>query len=66
MRQLSDLCKLVIVHAPVRYSYDQKLAKYGRVAEQNNLRFIPLQFSLTLVKFMVSSKLSLKNKFDTS
>ena len=25
--------------------YDQKIAKYGRVAEQNNLRFIPAVFS---------------------
>ena len=27
--------------------YDQKMAKYGRVAEQNNLRFIPAVFSHT-------------------
>ena len=27
--------------------YDQKLAKYGHVAEQNNLRFIPAVFSHT-------------------
>ena len=25
--------------------YHQKMAKYGRVAEQNNLRFLPLVFS---------------------
>ena len=27
--------------------YDQKMAKYGCVAEQNNLRFIPVVFSHT-------------------
>ena len=27
--------------------YDQKMAKYGNVAEQNNLRFIPAIFSHT-------------------
>ena len=27
--------------------YDQKMTKYGRVAEQNNLRFIPAVFSHT-------------------
>ena len=27
--------------------YDQKIAKYSRVAEQNNLRFIPAVFSHT-------------------
>ena len=27
--------------------YDQKVAKYGRVAEQNNLRFVPAVFSHT-------------------
>ena len=27
--------------------YDQKMAKYGRVVEQNNLRFIPAVFSHT-------------------
>ena len=27
--------------------YDQKIAKYGRVAEQNSLRFIPAVFSHT-------------------
>ena len=51
---------------PLQIRYDQKVAKYGRVAEQNNLWFIPADFSLTLVKFMVSSKVSLKGKFDTS
>ena len=42
----------------------------GRVAEQNNnLRFEVysfLQSFLTLVKFMVTSKFSLKSKFDRS
>jgi len=27
--------------------YDQKIAKYGRVAEQNSLKFIPAVFSHT-------------------
>ena len=27
--------------------YDQKMAKYGQLAEQNNLRFIPAVFSHT-------------------
>ena len=27
--------------------YDQKMAKYGRVAEQNNLRFITAVFAYT-------------------
>ena len=38
----------------------EKMAKHGRVAGQNNLRFIPA------VKFMVSSKPLLKSKFNTS
>ena len=32
---------------PLQIRYDQKMAKYGRVAEQNNLRFIPAVFSHT-------------------
>ena len=32
---------------PLQARYDQKMAKYGRVAEQNNLRFIPAVFSHT-------------------
>ena len=31
----------------MNYRYDQKMAKYGRVAEQNNLRFIPVVFCHT-------------------
>ena len=27
--------------------YEQKMSKYGRIAEQNNLRFIPAIFSHT-------------------
>ena len=27
--------------------YDQKMAKYGRIAEQSNLRFVPAAFSYT-------------------
>ena len=30
---------------PLQVRYDQKMAKYSRVAEQNNLRFIPAVFS---------------------
>jgi hypothetical protein len=30
---------------PLQTRFDQKMAKYGRVAEQNNLRFIPAVFS---------------------
>jgi len=57
MRRLSDLCKLVMI---------RKMAKYGRVAEQNNLRFIPAVFSHTgqihgefkiLVKEQIKQKL---------
>ena len=33
------------VDRPLQARYDQKLAKYGYVAEQNNLRFIPAVFS---------------------
>ena len=32
---------------PLQTRYDQKMAKYGRVAEQCNLRFIPAVFSHT-------------------
>ena len=32
---------------PLQTRYDQKMAKHGRVAEQNNLRFIPAVFSHT-------------------
>ena len=32
---------------PLQVRYDQKMAKYGRVAEQNNLRLIPAVFSYT-------------------
>ena len=32
---------------PLQTRFDQKMAKYGRVAEQNNLRFIPAVFSHT-------------------
>ena len=35
------------VERPLQARYDQKLAKYGHVAEQNNLRFIPAVFSHT-------------------
>ena len=35
------------VDRPLQARYDQKMAKYGRVAEQNNLRFIPVVFSHT-------------------
>ena len=33
------------VERPLQARYDQKMAKYGRVAEQNNLRFVPAVFS---------------------
>ena len=32
---------------PLQIWYDQKVAKYGRVAEQSNLRFVPAVFSHT-------------------
>ena len=32
---------------PLQTRYDQKMAKYGRVAEQNSLRFTPAAFSNT-------------------
>jgi len=32
---------------PLQTRYDQKMAKYGRVAEQSNLRFVPAVFSHT-------------------
>ena len=32
---------------PLQARYDQKMVKYGRVAEQNSLRFIPAVFSHT-------------------
>ena len=35
------------VERPLQVRYDQKMAKYGRVAEQNNLRFVPAVFSHT-------------------
>ena len=35
------------VERPLQARYDQKMAKYGHVAEQNNLRFIPAVFSHT-------------------
>ena len=35
------------VERPLQARYDQKMAKYGRVAEQNNLRFVPAVFSHT-------------------
>ena len=35
------------VERPLQARYDQKMAKYGPVAEQNNLRFVPAVFSHT-------------------
>ena len=35
------------VDRPLQTRYDQKMAKYGHIAEQNNLRFIPAVFSHT-------------------
>ena len=32
---------------PLQTRYDQKVAKYGQVAEQSNLRFVPAVFSHT-------------------
>ena len=32
---------------PLQVRYDQKVAKYGQVADQNNLRLIPVVFSHT-------------------
>ena len=36
-----------VVDRPLQPRYDQKMAKYGRVADQNSLRFIPAVFSHT-------------------
>ena len=46
---------------PLQTRNDQKMAKYYRVAERDSLRFIQAIF-LTLAKFMVSLKLSLRSK----
>ena len=35
------------VERPLQVRYDQKIAKYGQVAERNDLRFIPVFFSHT-------------------
>ena len=35
------------VERPLQVRYDQKMAKYGQVADQNNLRLIPAVFSHT-------------------
>lgn len=35
------------VERPFQVRYDQKMAKYGQVAERDNLRFIPAIFSHT-------------------
>ena len=35
------------VERPLQVRYDQKMAKYGQVAERDNLRFIPAIFSHT-------------------
>ena len=32
---------------PLQIRYDHKMAKYGRIAEQGNLRFVPAVFSHT-------------------
>ena len=32
---------------PLQTRYDQKMAKYGRIAEQSNLLFVPAFFSHT-------------------
>ena len=42
--------------------YDQKMAKYGYVAEQNRLQLIPAIFSHT-GKFTTLSKISFGNRF---
>ena len=36
-----------MVERPLQARYDQKMTKYGQVAEQNDLRFIPAVFSHT-------------------
>ena len=51
---------------PLQIRYDQKMAKYGRVAEQNNLRFVPAVFSHTgqihdEFKILVKEQISLDN-----
>ena len=50
---------------PLQTRYDQKMAKYGRIAEQSNLLFVPAVF-LTQGKFMVSSKRSLRSGLNKS
>ena len=39
--------KYEAVERPLQVRYDQKMAKYGQVADQNNLRLIPAVFSHT-------------------
>ena len=57
---------IVTVIGPMQVRYDQKMAKYGRVAEQNSLRFIPVVFSHTDQIHGELEILVLKSKFDTS
>ena len=49
---------------PLQVRYDQKMAKYGRVAEQNNLRLTPAVFSHT-GQVHGEFKFLLKSKVDT-
>ena len=44
---LATLKAILGTSITLQVRYDQKMAKYGRVAEQNNLRFIPAVFSHT-------------------
>ena len=36
-----------VVERPLQVRYDQKMAKYGHLAQQRDLRFIPAVFSHT-------------------
>ena len=50
---------------PLQARYDQKMAKYGRVAEQSGLLLVPAGFR-TQVKFTASSKRSLRSRLNKS
>ena len=57
------------VERPLQVRYDQKMAKYGQVAEQNDLRFIPAVFSHTgqiheAFKVFVKEQIRLKLKLE--
>ena len=36
-----------LLERPLQVRYDQKMAKYGRIADENSLQFVPFVFSHT-------------------